>query len=206
MANNCTNYITVSGDPELMKYFYESYTTPAIHDFDFNLITQEPTKEEFNDMGIDWYYWRVEHWGNKWNAESYGYPDVEKDYYHIGFDTAWSPCEPISKKLIQLCPGLEIQHVYYEPGEGYAGEIFSIENGQYEQIDYFYSDNKLEYYYYIYDNERWECPDNLYDLFDEAYESSEISNRQYEELKSIWNQDNFNLRYLLEKMIEYNIL
>ena len=45
---------------------------------------------------IDWYDWRIKHWGTKWNAEGTTIADGT-----ITFTTAWSTCVPILEKLAQ---------------------------------------------------------------------------------------------------------
>jgi hypothetical protein len=75
-----------------------------------------------------WYNWNVENWGTKWNCGEVWH-DREDDSTSIvegktsyGFDTAWSPAEPVVLALSVLFPTLTITHRYCEGGMGYAGE------------------------------------------------------------------------------------
>lgn len=75
-----------------------------------------------------WYNWNVANWGSKWNCgevwhdrsdDSNAVVDGKTSY---GFDTAWSPAEPVVLALSSLFPTLHITHRYCEGGMGYAGE------------------------------------------------------------------------------------
>lgn len=66
----------------------------------------------------DWYGWRNDHWGTKWDAcDSYGSP--EEGY--MSFDTAWCPPEGIVAKLFEMFPNEDIDWYYEEPGMDFAG-------------------------------------------------------------------------------------
>ena len=113
--------------------------------FDFNKIIPEPTSIEEcpepyrhaiykpitpdNERPwFDWWSWRIYHWGTKWNACDVYLYDHE-DYIIIEFNTAWSPCNPIIFKLIELHPELTFDYYFYEGGQWYAGSITKDEEG-----------------------------------------------------------------------------
>lgn len=75
-----------------------------------------------------WYDWRIENWGTKWNSMGGSISEDEISLY-IDFDTAWSPCTPVVKKLIEDHPELAFGFSYDEPGNGFRGEIEGS-NGQ----------------------------------------------------------------------------
>ena len=54
---------------------------------------------------------------------------VSQSRYNYGFDTAWSPAEPVVAALAEKFPTLRIIHRYCEGGMGYAGEVVYI-NGE----------------------------------------------------------------------------
>ena len=96
MANECSNYITIRGAKSLIQLFADSYLDKLENEgygLDFNIIAPIP-----NDCEDD-YKFRINNWGNKWDGTD---ADVEiYDYeIYINVYTAWSPCEPIIKKLI----------------------------------------------------------------------------------------------------------
>jgi len=88
-------------------------------------------KEFLNDKGkliesdkdrpwFDWYYWRIENWGTKWNASDTSICDKI-----IYFNTAWSPSMPIIKEL-----GKKYDFIYE-----YAEEQAGLYAGKYEYIN-----------------------------------------------------------------------
>ena len=87
-------------------------------------------KDGFNSGG---YEWCVENWGTKWGfchvqePELQGYGDEGTLIYH--FDTAWSPPEPLVKKMGELFPDLTLDLRYFEGLMQFNG-ILRIENGQ----------------------------------------------------------------------------
>lgn len=76
----------------------------------------------------NWYDWRVNEWGTKWDV---GYRDdrenlavIETDpdgvpFIEVGFDSAWSPPVEAYDKLTDM--GYTIQAYYYEPGMAFCG-------------------------------------------------------------------------------------
>ena len=75
-----------------------------------------------------WYNWNVNNWGTKWSAGSVWHDRADDSNAVVvgktsyGFDTAWSPAEPVVLALSALFPTLTITHRYCEGGMGYAGE------------------------------------------------------------------------------------
>ena len=72
-----------------------------------------------------WYHWNIQNWGTKWDitAESVdvGYEDSEQ--LELTFDTAWSPPEPICKRLREMFPKSTFSWFYDEPGMEFAGYL-----------------------------------------------------------------------------------
>lgn len=125
--------------------------------FDFNTVIPEPTTEaecsdrfNFNtERGAEhyrslesdddkswfnWYDWRLEYWGTKWNvgAESrcyYDFDKIMKNYssgspVQVMFETAWSAPIPIFKKLMSMHPELDIDVFYYSIENCEFGHVF----------------------------------------------------------------------------------
>lgn len=62
---------------------------------------------------LNWFDWRVDNWGTKWNAcECY----INSNY--IYYQTAWSFSEPILKKLSELFPNVEFLFKYADEDLG----------------------------------------------------------------------------------------
>ncbi len=200
MANNCINYLNITGHPFLIKEFMNAYTNEG--HFDFAKISPMPSSEELIDIGTDSYNWSIENWGQKWYIDQADYEDYGDDFYSVIFDTAWNPCIPIILKLIELCPGLEFEYDYYESGMGFLGWI-RTSDGDVEDVEINVNEEPFAYWYHIF-NKEYESYDWLYDIIDERHDINEITNEQYQELCSLLNSDN--LEELVEKSIEYNIL
>ena len=150
MPNWCNNRVTVfSDDTESVKKIKEIFESK---DSVFGKIIEEPDwkrlpnekgefpkvkqhfgkdgqlmfeTHEFPDGKNDdrWYHWNISNWGTKWDA-----CNVEIDYYddsqiEMRFDTAWSPPEPICKKLREMFKDIHISWFYDEPGMEFAGYL-----------------------------------------------------------------------------------
>lgn len=67
------------------------------------------------------YYWRLEHWGTKW--EGYRYKDVEGG---ISFETAWSHPLPIIKSLARQFPHVPLSISYASEDIGFNFGAYTI--------------------------------------------------------------------------------
>lgn len=81
-----------------------------------------------------WYDWRVEHWGTKWNANTYAtFPCYWSIYrrkpscYFI-FETAWNAAVPIFKKLSAMYPKLTFRLNEHEDGS-HMDNIYVFRDG-----------------------------------------------------------------------------
>jgi len=86
-------------------------------------ITQEMSDKLVSEYGYDnWYDWQVHHWGTKWDIRGdCGNDVIDDDHCTFIFQTAWSPPEPIVKKLQEMFPDLSIYGGYVGEGWEYAG-------------------------------------------------------------------------------------
>lgn len=112
MPNHITNKLTISGvakDIDAVIEFVNGEETV----FDFDHIIPEPP-------GVDWYQWRIDNWGTKWNS----YEAEQTDDDSFRFLTAWMTPEPVIKELSARFPGVSI---YVE----YADEDFGFNCGWY---------------------------------------------------------------------------
>ena len=202
MANECSNYITIRGEKDLLQIFVDSYLNKlenGNYGLDFNIIAPIPDNCE-ND-----YEFRINNWGNKWDGTN-GEIDFYGDEIFISVETAWSPCEPITKKLISLCPGLYIYHEYYEPGCGFIGwiEHQDYEGPEdFEQIDYNYNDK--ENYWFAILNKGYETIDWLYECVNDAYEDEELD-KEDRDLIIKMIEDDEDLKLIVDICIEKGVL
>jgi hypothetical protein len=166
LANWCHNVLTVSGEVAEVEHFAKkARPTPdqkqteyaiAVRDrqvkpsleawFAESHLDQPLTFEAFAPQPAeieDWYHWRCEHWGSKWDANfrpsgamlatSDADVDIQASIEANGlvatptvlvyrFETAWSPPIEAVAAMARQHPRLEFHLRYGEPGEGIAGE------------------------------------------------------------------------------------
>ena len=88
-----------------------------------NLLLDELLKARYKkEHGSDnWYDWRVNNWGTKWNSYSCEIQEQEDDYVVYTFDTAWGPPTGVIEALREQCPDFHISAFFDEPGMQEAG-------------------------------------------------------------------------------------
>lgn len=146
VMNNLLIYSNDRNQKELID-FLEQHLIDDI--FDFNTVIPEPQKPDecrekydFNVNGkdstgfddwFDWYHWRLDHWGTKWNNGDKTYFDYDKilnsdisvlNELSICFRTAWNAPYQVAVKLIEMHPELDISWNYYSFENMEAGTIF----------------------------------------------------------------------------------
>lgn len=144
MPNHCYNKVTISvgdADGQNLKVLVDTLKSEENQtDFDFNAILPMPPElenvdwseaEEMNDIirarykkehGSDnWYDWRVNNWGTKWNSYSCFLEEEEDDYVVYTFNTAWGPPTGVIEALREQCPDFSISAFFDEPGMEEAG-------------------------------------------------------------------------------------
>ncbi len=204
MANVCMNYITIQGDPALISLIAKDYVgyneKEDVVEFNFGLMCPIP-----DDIQDD-YSWRIEHWGNKWDGSDC-YVDIDENTIHLNIDTAWGPCDKWTYRLIELCPGVDIYHEYYESGEGFIGWISHNENEDpedYEDVFYSYSGDSYNYWLTVFDKE-YETFEWLDDHICDLENDEEITEAQSKEVRDMIEND-IPLETLITKCLEYDIL
>ncbi len=78
-----------------------------------------PMNEALLDGG-DWYEWRLDNWGTKWDIYETHCTRVDANTLSMTFYTAWSPPIPVFDKLTDM--GYEINARYLDEGWMYVGE------------------------------------------------------------------------------------
>lgn len=78
----------------------------------------------------NWYFWRVENWGTKWDASMHDWNWVDDYTVVMAFDTAWSP--PIQVYEAMMEQGWGVSATYYEPGMCFVGSWVDGEEEYYE--------------------------------------------------------------------------
>ena len=136
MPNYCYNILTIEGPHDTLRKIHDlvrGEETP----FDFEKIIPMPDyiyrgvigAEEITIYGKNnWYDWRCENWGTKWNS-CHASCSWSCDCIDYCFDTAWSPCEPVIKALSTMFPDTKIFYNYFECGMCFCGKQ-EFENGR----------------------------------------------------------------------------
>jgi hypothetical protein len=205
MANICCNYITIQGNPEILDVIAQDYIgyNKEKDSVEFNFGIMSPIPYEL--LGDD-YQWRIENWGNKWDGSDC-YIDICDDQIYLSIETAWSPCDKWTYKLIELCPGVDIYHEYYEPGEGYIGWIQHFENegpDDYEEVCYNFSSDSYEYWLTVFEKE-YETFDWLSEHVEEVFDDEGITKAEADEVLQMIDDDT-PLETLIARCIELDIL
>lgn len=116
MPNHCNNQLTLANEQNLLSVLNPYLTFKGEDDYDFDFQKIIPMDEELL-KGEDWYSWRVENWGTKWE----GYDGrFSYDRTAFSFETAWSPPIPVIKKLAELTGGTFVLQ-YIEEGCDFCG-------------------------------------------------------------------------------------
>jgi hypothetical protein len=140
MPNWCSNTLQISGDKEQLEMFKQKSISKSAMDVDIFLmdgcipmpeelaicedITPEENAQRIAKYGYDnWYFWRLENWGSKWDAHE-SYIEEDENGLTINFDTAWSPAIPYIKQVAKMFPDLIFDLYFMETGEWFAGRVF----------------------------------------------------------------------------------
>lgn len=78
-----------------------------------------PMNEALLDGG-DWYEWRLDNWGTKWDIYETHCTRIDANTLQLNFLTAWSPPIPVYDKLTDM--GFDVHARYLDEGWMYVGE------------------------------------------------------------------------------------
>ena len=125
MPNHTSNKLTVSGPTKLVTRFkFDNAGKNVEESISFEKALPTPS-EHIGDNAIkdgkmpDWYAWRVENWGTKWDA----YDTCEWEGNSIKFFTAWSPPIAWLREIALKYPELSFQLDYADEGGGFVGTM-----------------------------------------------------------------------------------
>ena len=205
MANVCSNYITIQGNPELLDIIARDYIgyDKEKDSVEFNFGIMSPIPYDVQDI----YKWKIENWGNKWDGSDH-YIDICDDQIFLNIDTAWNPCDKWTYKLIELCPGVDIYHEYYESGEGYIGWINHSENEgpeDYEEVCYTFSSDSYDYWLAVFEKE-YENFDWLEEHIGDLVEDDELDLDVANEILNMINDNTSKLDMIITRCIDAEIL
>ena len=128
MPNWCWNHLEVTGDEIQLREFVEKSTINIERNDEFSFQGTHPMPKELEETTSpsdkpNWYDWRCDNWGTKWDAcESYiNQNDI--DFFSVTFDTAWSPPVKWINYIMKDFPDLRFSLEYDEPGCAFGGHL-----------------------------------------------------------------------------------
>jgi hypothetical protein len=135
MPNYCSNTLLVHGPRAELREFAERVTSEETDEetgerFVLGFERHVPPSpdlnmsEELTDGLPDWYLWRREHWGTKWNAlrpKRRGKP--ERNRLKYTFDTAWTPPVPWMAVVAAAHPALRFELSFQEEFDHFSGVL-----------------------------------------------------------------------------------
>ena len=84
---------------------------------------------------FNWYDWRLDNWGTKWNAYETSIGIPTQNSVRIFFQTAWGGVPFVISKLVEKFPKLEFEYKFADEDRGYNGGVGQGYNGEFE-FDY----------------------------------------------------------------------
>ena len=128
MPNWCLNNVTINhDDPTKLNELLDAYKRGDLMEHFL------PTpKDENGELDKDWYDWRVNNWGTKWDVggEDAFYSDNPEGLV-LSFDSAWSP--PVDfYQFLKDEHGFDIRASYWEPGLAFCGDWIDGMDDYYE--------------------------------------------------------------------------
>lgn len=115
MPNYCDCRATINGPAEKITRIHEILEgeEPNL----FGWMVPEPQYE--GDQ--DWYHWRVENWGTKWEICEPYIEDDDATEITFSFQTAWAPPVEAFRTWAQQQGDVDFTLQYFEPGCAFAG-------------------------------------------------------------------------------------
>ena len=133
MPNWCNNSFSITGSTNSIK---DLWVQASICEGLLEAIMPMPKELEGttapSEDGMDWYNWRVNNWGTKWDVDLEGLEFIDNGdgtaMIAGWFDSAWAPPIGAYEQLAADFDSCIIEASYYEPGMDFGG-FWSSENG-----------------------------------------------------------------------------
>lgn len=157
MPNWCSNNLTVTGDRDALREFYQGVKESRV-DGDPSFLesfmpvpteldsehVRDYTDEEKDELAAkygtwDWYTWSLTNWGCKWpDSNTHIYHNIDSEAEGVDatmnmrtltahFQTPWAPPEPAFKAISAMFPKLTFVLSFSEEGMGFYGATCFIE-------------------------------------------------------------------------------
>jgi hypothetical protein len=126
MPNNITNKLEIKGDITTINKIIGNEDEI----FSFEIVVPMPKEKE-----KDWYNWRWDNWGTKWDA--YEICDItrQENFAQLVFYTAWSPPKKWLEKVMQKYPELDYILYWIDEDFPYSGKITNYSSETYKHDD-----------------------------------------------------------------------
>ena len=130
MPNWCSNSITIEGPVDKIRALWETVSSGS--DELGLLDAMYPMPKELHDTtkgsngdDINWYDWRVNNWGTKWEVSSEGLEFIDNEQGRAmitgWFESAWSPPIGAYERFCEANEDCSLEASYYEAGMDFAG-------------------------------------------------------------------------------------
>ena len=135
MPNWCDNQITITGDKSVIDKIEKIVKEEDKSDIGF-LQFMYPCPEELESTTADgsknkalikkyghsdWYNWKTDSWGTKWDVNEFYGVDRQGDVISFGFSSAWAPPLGAFEHFLSENDDCSIKAYYYEGGCDFAG-------------------------------------------------------------------------------------
>ena len=129
MPNHTDNRVVLShDDSQMIDNIYNIMNTE-----DANLCQAIlPMDEKLLDGG-DWYEWRLDNWGTKWDVYDSTCDRIGANTLQLMFSTAWSPPKGIFEKLVDM--GYNVHARYLDEGWMYIGMYDKGETIEFSNVE-----------------------------------------------------------------------
>jgi len=118
MPNWCSNRATISGPAPVIKEI-----TDVLNREDTPLLAWMVPEPKY-EGDSDWYSWRVNNWGTKWDvSDVYFENQSEEDSITFEFCTAWGPCVEAFHTWAANDGRVQFSLDYWEPGMAFVGSV-----------------------------------------------------------------------------------
>ena len=135
MPNWCDNQVTITGPNSVIDKIEKIVNEEKDGDGLLNFMSQMPKELDGTTSpsssadkpqpmveGFDnWYDWRCENWGTKWEVNEFYGVDRQGDTISFGFSSAWSPPIGAYENFLAKNEDCSLKAYYYEGGCDFMG-------------------------------------------------------------------------------------
>ena len=177
LGNNIDNFYNAN-KPKLCEHKSE-------RELSFHMLVPEPEN-------CDWYNWRCENWGCKWDASDASYNIINNKQCEYVFSTPWNYPLAWLKTVSKIYPELIFNIKYEDEGFNFFGTSI-IKNGIERQVELYYYSDIITYM-------TVSCDCNMDDLLAIAKKYNYTNSNKYEKYDEFINALE---EYIQEKEFKY---